>query len=58
MRSFGIGLLEGLAKSSSKGINDAMNSLDDRVSRLSEKKINREINERGSFSSCYCQKIK
>lgn len=49
MRSFGIGLLEGLAKSSAKGVNDAMNSLDDRVSRLSEKKINREINERGRF---------
>ena len=49
MRSFGIGLLEGLAKSSSKGINDAMNDLDNRVSRLSEKKINREINERGRF---------
>ena len=38
MRSFGMGLLEGLAKSSSKGINDAMNDLDNRVSRLSEKK--------------------
>lgn len=49
MRSFGIGLLEGLAKSTSKGINDAMNTLDDRVSRLSEKRINRQINEQGRF---------
>ena len=49
MRSFGMGLLEGLAKSTTKGVNDAMNDLDDRVSRLSEKKINREINERGRF---------
>ena len=37
MRSFGMGLLEGLAKSTTKGVNDAMNDLDGRVSRLSEK---------------------
>ena len=49
MRGFALGLVEGLAKSTTKGVNDAMNDLDGRISRLSEKKINREINERSRF---------
>tara|TARA_R100001369_G_scaffold29592_1_gene53241 strand:- start:3655 stop:5139 length:1485 start_codon:yes stop_codon:yes gene_type:complete len=49
MRSFGIGLVEGLATSTTKSVNDAMNDLDGRISRLSEKKINRQINEKSRF---------
>jgi hypothetical protein len=48
-KNFARGLVEGLAKSTAKGVQDAMDSLDDRISRLSEKKINREINERGRY---------
>ena len=50
MRSFGMGLIEGLATSTTKSVNDAMNDLDGRISRLSEKKINREINEKSRFN--------
>jgi len=48
-KNFARGLVEGLAKSTARGVQDAMDSLDDRISRLSEKKINREINERGRY---------
>ena len=45
-----MGLIEGLATSTTKSVNDAMNDLDGRISRLSEKKINREINEKSRFN--------
>ena len=40
-KNFARGLLEGFAKTSAKGINDAMDDLDGRISRLTEKRINK-----------------
>ena len=50
MRSFGLGLLEGLATSSSKGINDAMDDLDGKISRLSEKRMNKVTTEQARWN--------
>lgn len=50
MRSFGLGLLEGLAKSGAKGINDAMDDLDGKISRLSEKRMNKVTTEQARWN--------
>ena len=42
---FGLGLIEGLATSSAKGIQQAMDDLDGKVSRLSEIRMNKAANE-------------
>jgi len=42
---FGLGLIEGLATSSAKGIQKAMDDLDGKVSRLSEIRMNKAANE-------------
>ena len=43
--SFATGFVEGLAKSSARGIQDAMDDLDGRLSRLSEKRMARTTTE-------------
>lgn len=43
--SFAKGLVEGLAKSSARGIQGAMDDLDNRLSRLSDKRINKMTTE-------------
>ena len=45
MRGFALGLVKGLATSTTKGVNDAMNDLDGRLSRLSEKRLARATTE-------------
>lgn len=47
--SFTRGLFTGLAKSSAKGIQNAMDDFDDRLSRLSEKRIQKMTTEKARF---------
>ena len=49
MRGFALGLVEGLAKSTTKGVKDAMDDLDGRLSRLSEKRLARATTEQARY---------
>lgn len=48
-KNFARGLVEGLAKSTTKGVQDAMDDLDGRLSRLSEKRMARTTTEQARY---------
>ena len=54
--AFTRGLFAGLAKSSAKGIQDAMDDLDGRLSRLSEKRMARTTTEQARHRQDFREK--
>ena len=54
-KNFARGLVEGFAKSSAKGINDAMDDLDGKISRLSEKRMNKVTTEQARWKKDFAE---